>query len=94
MSDGDCVSRISGEEAAEIALSGRTAQHLVVSRKQFQFAQRRNAQLHARATHFFGSDADALFDYAPASAKLCCVSSKLTLPCSKRIPRTARRWQH
>src|SRR5262249_26453101 len=64
------ISWVGWKDAAQIALSGRTTKQLVVGRKKFHFAQRCDAQLHTRATHFFRSDADAFFNNSAAGAKL------------------------
>src|SRR5947208_8577476 len=67
------VSWIGWKDAAEVALSARAPKHLIVSRKKFYLAKRRDAQLHARTAHLLCSNADPFFNNSTSSAKLRCV---------------------
>ena len=58
--DSGGIGRICREGAAEITLPARAAKHLIVCREQLHFAERCDAQLHARAAHFPGADTDPL----------------------------------
>src|SRR5438045_635759 len=73
MGDRGRVSWIGWKDAAEVALSARAAKHLIVSRKKFYLAKRRDAQLHARTAHLLCSNADPFFNNSTSSAKPRCV---------------------
>src|SRR5689334_13601050 len=62
------VLRAGGEAAPEIRLAARAAEHLVVRRERFDFAERCDAQLRARAAKVAAGN--PLFDDAAVLAKL------------------------
>jgi hypothetical protein len=51
------IGRVGREAAAEVELAGRPAEQLVVRRQQLHVAERRDAQLHARAADLLADDA-------------------------------------
>ena len=62
------IGRISREAAAEVELAGRPAEQLVVGRQELHLAERRDAQLHARAADLRADD--ALLDHPAALLEL------------------------
>ena len=61
------VAEVGREAAAEVALAARPAEQLVVRREQLDVAERRHAELHARAAELGAGD--ALLDDAASSAR-------------------------
>ena len=62
------VREVGGEPAAEIALSARPTEHLVMGRQQLDVAAGVHPQLHARAAHLDAGD--AFLDDAAALGEL------------------------
>ena len=68
------IRRVGREPAAEVALAARPAEELVVRGEKLDLAERRDAQLHARASELLARD--PLLDHAALLAERRCVAVK------------------